>query len=105
MIAKTFGALSPAQQRIIKRMNEMGFGKIRNLSVINGEPSLKGAIVTTRRKLTKPESKPKYQGDFELSTEHCELFRTIHELQNGIIACLEVQHCLPCHLEIEAEVQ
>ena len=48
MIAKTFDALSPAQQRITKRMREMGFGKIRNLSIINGEPILKGATVTTR---------------------------------------------------------
>ena len=101
MIAKTFDALSPAQQRITKRMREMGFGKIRNLSIINGEPILKGATVTIRRKLTKPEAMFKFKGDFELSTEHFELFRTINEIQNGIIACLEVQHGLPCHLEID----
>jgi hypothetical protein len=43
----------------------------------------------------------KFKGDFELRTEHLELFRTINEIQNGIIACLEVQHGLPCHLEID----
>ncbi len=104
MTAKTFGALSPAQQRIINPMREMGFGKIRRLSIINGEPDLKGALVTTRKKLTKPESVSQITSDFELSAEHFELFRTIREIQNGIIACLEVQHGLPCHLETEAEV-
>ena len=101
MIAKTFDTLSPAQQRITNRMREMGFGKIRNLSIINGEPILKGATITTRRKLTKPEAMFKFKSDSELSTEHFELFRTINEIQNGIIACLEVQHGLPCHLEID----
>ncbi len=101
MIAKTFGALSPAQKLITKRMREMGFGKIRNLSVVNGEPDLAGATVTTRRKLTSMEVATVINGDFDLRTEHFNLFSTCDEIQNGIISCLEIQHGLPCHLEID----
>ena len=104
MIAKTFGALSPAQQRIIRRMHEMGFGKIRNLPVIHGEPNLAEATFTTRRKLTSPNVACKMEDDIELKSPHFEFFRTCEVIQNGIIACLEIQHGVPCHLEIDNQI-
>jgi hypothetical protein len=45
-------------------------------------------------------AKATFSEDFELKTEHLELFHTLSEIQNGVIACLEVQHGLPCHIDI-----
>ena len=100
MNPNTFGALSPAYQEITKRMQEIGFGTIRDLPVIQGEPQLKEACIIKRRKLTRRLVKATFSEDFELKTEHLELFHTLSEIQNGVIACLEVQHGLPCHIDI-----
>jgi hypothetical protein len=96
----TFGTLSPAKQEITRRMQEIGFGKIRDLPVVQGEPQLKKASVIKRRKLTKPARRPNFGDDFELKSEHIQLFQTLAEIQNGVIACLEVQDGLPFHIDI-----
>lgn len=96
----TFGTLSPAKQEITKRMQEIGFGKIRDLPIVQGEPQLKKASVIKRRKLARPRSKARFSDDFQLKSEHLDLFETLEEIQNGVIACLEVQDGLPFHIDI-----
>jgi hypothetical protein len=100
MNPNTFGALSPAYKEITKRMQEIGFGTIRDLPIIQGEPQLKEACIIKRRKLARRVAKATFNEDFELKAEHIELFNTLSEIQNGVIACLEVQHGLPCHIDI-----
>lgn len=104
MIPKTYGALSPAYQEIAKRMQEIGFGTIRDLPVVLGQPNLKAANVIKRRRLTRPKNTVTFGDDFELRTEHIELFETLAEIENGIVACIEVQYGLPFHVDTVEKV-
>jgi hypothetical protein len=100
MNSSTFGALSPANQEITKCMQEIGYGSIRDLPVIEGEPQLRMAQIIKRRKLNRSLVKMTFGEDFVLKSEHLELFRTLAEIHNGVIACLEVQNGLPSQIDI-----
>lgn len=104
MSSNTFGALSPAKQEIVRRMQLIGFGKICDLPVVEGEPVLESARVVRRQKLSRRPVPPAFSRDFELKTEHILFFEALEEMVDGNIACLEVQHGLPCHVDIIEKV-
>jgi len=96
----TYGTLSPAKQEITRRMQEIGFGKICDLPVVKGEPLLKKASVTKRRKFAKRKMESHFGGDFQLKSEHIEFFESLDEICDGVIACLDIQNGLPCQIDI-----
>jgi hypothetical protein len=81
-------------------MQEIGFGKICDLPVEGGEPVLKRANVLKRRKLNKCKLAPVCSGDFILKSEHIEFFKTLDEICDGVIACLDIQNGLPSQIDI-----
>lgn len=104
MKRNTFGALSPAKQEIVRRMQLIGFGKICDLPVVEGEPVLEQARIVRRQKLSRRPEPPAYDRDFELKMEHVLFFETLQDMHDGEIACLEVQHGLPCLVDIIEKV-
>ncbi len=93
--------LSSAQQRLVKTMQEIAFGRIESLSVLRGEPVFDQdtKVIRERKFGTDGEALPQpCLTDFGLKRQVCELLQELMAIQNGRVACLEVRHGLPFRL-------
>lgn len=82
----------------------MGFGKICDLKVAGGEPILENVSALKRRKLAKPQLPIQFSDVFQLKTEHLEFFQTLDEIQNGVIALVDIRNGLPCEIDIVEKI-
>ncbi len=102
--ALTKSALSPARKRLVEMMQELNFGRIEGLTVLDGEPVLHpGPRIIRDIKLgadngPRPESE---HSDFALKSQIVELFDLFALLGNGSIETLEIKHGLPFRLLVQ----
>lgn len=95
--------LSPQWQNLIRRMQRLNFGCMRNLIVVDGQPVLAEDFesVATYRfpgvNRARPESCLK---DFSLQAEHIEFIDTLKLLRNCKISKIRVGRGLPFQMEV-----
>lgn len=97
-------ALSPARQRLVEIMQELGYGRIRRLIVSGGEPIMDPPPRVLRHKRLAGAKKAKpdtRRGDFILKSQLVELFDEFDRLGNGIVDTIKVQDGLPCGFDVE----
>jgi hypothetical protein len=91
-------SLSPPRCRLLSQMQQLNFGRIENLSIVDSEPTLSPCSVFVREHKFGGDNgaRPELDlSDFLLKQQVVELFECFDKLQNGAIDVLEVKHGLP----------
>ncbi len=89
-------------------MQKIGFGRIKYLVIVDGEPLLDPPPRTYQdRRLTGPNQRRREVGldDFVLKEQVLILFDELHRIGNGVIARLEVRDGLPYGVTLEESVR
>lgn len=103
----TKSALSPARRRLLETMQLVGFGRIENLSIRQGEPCFNPAPKIIQEIKIGGENGPRPEltlSDFALKTQVTELFAHLNCVADGTVAAIEVKHGLPFRLVVEQQV-
>jgi hypothetical protein len=93
--------LSPARRRLLELMQLVNFGRIENLIVRGGEPSLVPPPRVVREVKFGGDNGPRPElatDDFRLKAQVVDLFRELDRLADGTVEALEVKHGLPFRL-------
>lgn len=94
--------LFPSRRRLVNLCSHVGFGRIENLRVQDGDPQFEASIrVVTERKLGAETNATERSGDFALKPAVVDLMRVLDLIGTGSIRCLEIRHGLPFRIEIE----
>lgn len=93
---------SAPRHQLVELISSIGFGRIENLPVRDGEPVLiPPPRVVRERLLGARERAPDCRRDtHELKGQVRELFAELEQLGDGIVTCLEIRHGLPFKLTI-----
>ena len=97
-------SLPPERRRLLKRMQQINFGRIENLVIRNGQPVLSPLPRIIREVKFGGENGPRPEAsieDFALKAQVVELLRYMDELQDGVIGVLEIKHGLPFRMAVE----
>jgi hypothetical protein len=99
-------SLSTAQVHLLEIVQRIGFGRVENLTVRDGEPVFDPAPRVVREIKIGGESSPRHElgkpdRDFALKGQIVELFDHLKQLENGTVQALEVRHSLPFRLVVE----
>ena len=96
--------LSPARRWLVERMQQLAYGRIEHLAVVNGEP----VVVPPPRaykehRLTGPnlQGRQPDRADFILKPQVVDLFEACDRIGNGTVAVLEVRDGLPYKFSLE----
>lgn len=95
---RTKASLSPARRRLLELFQQVNFGRVEQLPVVNGEPQLDPPPRVVREIKFGGENGPRPElgaSDFVLKSQVVELFRCFDQLGNGTIDAIEVKHGLP----------
>lgn len=95
---RTKASLSPARRRLLELFQQVNFGRVEQLPVVNGEPQLDPPPRVVREIKFGGENGPRPElgaSDFVLKSQVVELFRFFDQLGNGTIDAIEVKHGLP----------
>jgi hypothetical protein len=98
-----FSQLSPSLKTLVRLCQELNFGSILNLTVINGEVSFDPQPEVLVDVRLDEEVKPRAElelGEFILCEEVCRLLAQIDALQNGTIERIIVHGGLPRRMTI-----
>lgn len=102
-VAATKGALTARQQQFLELLQDIRFGRIERLTIVDGEPQLRG--MRWRRKVLVAGANGPHPAagkeDFRLKRSAEEFFRLLRQMQAGQITNLEVRDGLPCSYEVE----
>lgn len=93
----TKGDLSPSRMRLVELMQEINFGRIEGLRIVDGEPAAPPTRVVREVKFG-GENGPRPErdaSDFALKAQVVELFRSLDAIGDGTVDLLEVKHGLP----------
>jgi hypothetical protein len=88
-------------------MQDLNFGKIENLYIINGEPIFDPRPRIIRRVKVDGENWSREEihlADFELKNRVAVMVGTFHTIGTGMIQRIEVKHGLPLIIEYEEEI-
>ena len=100
-------SLTPAQARLLSLMQEMNFGRIEGLVVVNGDPVFDPAPRIVRQVKFCSENGPRREkslNDFNLKEQVVELFDALARMGNGMVESIEVKHGLPFLMNLEEAV-
>jgi len=100
----TKASLSSARRRLLNLMQDLNFGRIERLVVLNGEPVFEPAPRVVREVKFGGENGPRPElgaGDFALKAQVVELFERLDRLGDATLECLEVKHGLPFRMHVE----
>ena len=100
-------ALSQPRRRLVELMQELNFGRLENLRVVDGEPVLDSQVRVVQELKFGGENgaRPEREThDFALKLQYCELFATLDRLQHAQIEVLEIKHGLPFRMLIRTSV-
>ncbi|MFB3882434.1 MAG: hypothetical protein ACE149_14300 [Armatimonadota bacterium] len=95
--------LTPARQQLLQTCRELGFGFIRNLRVVAGEPVLPSPSSIVRDIVFGKQNGPREAepcDDFALKAQVVELFSYLDQLGDGVIELLVVKHGLPFQMQV-----
>ena len=100
-------SLSAGRQQLVARMGALGFGRILNLKVSDGQPVFDRDTVVVRllkmggRNAPRPECG---HVDFLLKDAVVELFAHLDRIGDGVIARVEIAHGLPLLIEVSEQM-
>jgi len=97
--------LSPAEQRLLRLLQRINYGRIRNLVIQDGMPSFDPPPQVQRDRKFSGHNGPRTEAqlqDFALKKEVAEMFRSFRELGQGRIVNLEIRAGLPVIMTEEA---
>ena len=101
----TKSSLSAPQRRLLETMQRLNFGRIENLTIVQGEPTfdppprlIQDVKLGGGENGARPELA---RDDFALKTQVVEMFDHLSRLGDGLVAAIHVAHGLPCRLTIE----
>jgi hypothetical protein len=100
----TKSSLSTPWIQLIEIMQQLGFGRIEQLPVRDGEPVLDPPPKVIRETKFGAVNGPRPEAsleDFALKAQVRELFDHLRSLRNATIRRLEVKHGLPFRMEVE----
>lgn len=100
-------SLTPPRQRLIRMMQQLNFGQIRNLQLLRGEPVLGPPLTTVEDVKLDGQKGPRPEhtlSDFILKDQHLELFKEFDRIGTGYLDELTVRHGLPCRLLISRSI-
>lgn len=104
----TKAGLSEPRRKLIETMQQMYFGHIDGLVVLDGEPVFDPVPRIIRdiklggEDSSRPESN---RADLLLKSQVIELFDHLTEIRNGKIESIEVKHGLPFRLVVEQSIR
>ncbi len=99
--------ISRQRQRLLELMREIRYGRIENITILDGEPAFDPTTRVVREMLLGKKDKTRValsMDDFELKIQMIELFEQFDRVQNGIIPLLKIQDGLPFQLHLEEPV-
>jgi len=99
----TLASLPPSNERLLKLMQEINFGRIEQLRVRAGEPVLEPPPRVVREHKFGNQNGPRYErglDDFVLKEQVVELFDELKRLGDGVVAVLTVKHGLPFNMHV-----
>ena len=97
----TKAALSPARRRLIELFQQLNFGRVESLNLMDGEPVFDPPPRAIREIKFGGENgpRPEYDAvDFALKSQVVELLRFFDQLGDGTIEAIEVKYGLPFRL-------
>jgi len=100
-------SLTPAQARLLSLMQEMNFGRIEGLAVVDGNPVFDPPPRIVRQVKFCSENGPRREknlNDFHLKEQVVELFDAIARMGSGTVESIEVKHGLPFLMNLEEAV-
>jgi len=100
----TLSSLPPERRHLLKRMQQINFGRVENLVIKDGQPVLSPPPRIIREVKFGGENGPRPEAsieDFALKIQVIELLRYMDELQDGVIDVLEIKHGLPFRMAVE----
>jgi hypothetical protein len=95
---RTKASLSPARRRLLELFQQVNFGRVEGLPILNGEPQLDPLLRVVREIKFCGENghRPELDApDFLLKSQVVELFQHFDQLGTGTIDVIEVKHGLP----------
>src|SRR5215469_18794057 len=98
MVQKRFLQLSPERKGLIRRCQDIGFGKIMHFSISNGEPLFTPETELFLDVKLDSDAQPRTEidlSDFTLSSEIIRLFERFEAIGNGVVDHLEIRAGLP----------
>jgi hypothetical protein len=93
--------LSLPRQQLLDIVQQLPFGKIEGLVVIDGEPDFSLPPTITREIKLGVESRPRIrqpETDFILKSEFVDLFKNLDQLGDRSTITIETRHSLPARL-------
>jgi len=102
----TLACLPPAREHLVRLMQEIDFGVVEGLTVLDGEPVFNPRPRLVREVKFGGENGPRPEaarGDFALKAPVRELFAQMEAMGDGIIRCIEVKHGLPFKMTVEED--
>ena len=103
----TKAELSAARTRLVEMMQQIGFGRVDDLVVQDGEPVFNPMprIIQDIKLGAENVARPQPDSaDFTLRSQVIELFAHLTELGNGTVQSIEVRHGLPFRLLVQRSV-
>jgi hypothetical protein len=101
--SRTKRSLSPARQRLVELMQEVNFGRIEGLRVVDGDPVLEPAPRVLRDFLLGKANAPnaaRGRDDFALKEPVIELFDLLDRERSVQVESLVVQNGLPVRVTV-----
>jgi hypothetical protein len=103
----TYSSLSPSFQRLVRLMQSIRHGRLKNLVIRDGEPAFDPAPTAVRLvKLGRPNTPhpAAAETDFPLRREVLDLVAHVRGVKDGVIERLEVQDGIPKWAEVAEPV-
>ena len=101
---QTKSSLTASRRRLLEVMQEINYGLIEGLVILDGEPVFDPPPRVVRDVRFCAENGPRPESvieDFALKAQVRDLFAHLDALGNGTIRRLEVQHGLPFRMQVE----
>lgn len=92
--------LSISQQKLLELMRQVGYGRINNLTVENGEPVLcLESSIERDLKLEAEDIRIKMTDDSQLKKKIIKCFDRLGEIEDGFIRKIEIRGGLPIQIQ------
>jgi len=101
-------SLSPSSRRLVRLMQRINFGCIKELTIRQGEPCFDPLPRVYRDVKFGADNTQRPELDlsvFVLKKQVIELFSEFSELRDGVVLWLEVRHGLPFRMRVEERLE
>ncbi len=99
----SLASLPPSNERLLKLMQEINFGRIEQLKVRAGQPVLEPLPRIVREHKFGSDNGPRDERrleDFFLKEQVVELFDELERLRDGVVDVLTVKHGIPFNMQV-----